>query len=212
MSTPILILGSSGSGKSRSLKRLVPQDTLLIQAHSKPLPFKAPGWKLFDMETKDGNIFVTDSSERIQKLMVGTKRKIIVIDDFQYVMANEFMRRSDERGYDKFTEIGRNAWNIMMLASSLPPDVRVYLLAHTDTNDAGIVKMKTIGRMLDEKITVEGLFTMVLRCIVRDGEHYFSTRNNGQDTVKTPEGMFNEELIENDLALVDNAVCEYYSI
>lgn len=212
MSTPVLILGESGSGKSAALRNLDPAKTLLIQALHKPLPFKNTDWKVFDPETKRGNIFVTDKATDILHLMNGTKRKVIVIDDFQYVMANEFMRRSDERGYDKFTEIGRNAWNILMAAGALAPDVRVYLLTHTDTNDMGRVKVKTIGKMLDEKITVEGMFTMVLRAVVRDKEHLFATENNGMDTVKAPMGMFDDEVIPNDLKLVDDAIVAYYEI
>lgn len=211
MSIPILIIGESGTGKSAALRNMPAEDTLLIQAIDKPLPFKGGGWRKFTPETK-GNIFVTDKAAEIQTLCMGTKRKSIVIDDFQYVMANEFMRRSDERGYDKFTEIGRNAWNILTMASNLPAGVRVYILSHSDTSESGRVKLKTIGRMLDEKITVEGMFTIVMRTIVRDGEHYFSTRNSGHDTVKTPIGLFDAELIDNDLALVDNAIRGYYDI
>lgn len=206
------MLGESGSGKSASLRNFDPTKTLLIQAIPKPMPFKNAQWKLFDKDTKQGNIFVTDKATDILMLMQGTKKKVIVIDDFQYVMANEFMRRSDERGYDKFTEIGRNAWNILCMAGALPPDVRVYILTHTDTNDAGRIKVKTIGKMLDEKITVEGMFTVVVRCVVRDGEFLFTTRNNGSDTVKTPMGLFDSEVIDNDLAAVDKAICEYYDI
>lgn len=212
MSTPILVLGESGSGKSASLRNMDTAKVLLIQAMHKPMPFRNAAWKPFDAATKQGNIFVNDKATDIMMLMQGTKKKIIVIDDFQYVMANEFMRRSDERGYDKFTEIGRNAWNILCMAGALPPDVRVYLLTHTETNDAGRVKVKTIGKMLDEKITVEGMFTMVLRCVVRDGDYLFSTRNNGSDTVKTPMGLFESEVIPNDLAAVDDALCKYYEI
>lgn len=211
MSIPILILGESGSGKSASLRNMNPEETLLVQSIDKPLPFKSEGWRKWTQDTK-GNIFVTDKASEIQALCMGTKRRIIVIDDFQYVMANEFMRRSEERGYDKFTEIGRNAWNILTMASSLPAGVRVYILSHTDTSESGRVKIKTIGRMLDEKITVEGMFTIVMRALVRDDDYLFSTRNNGHDTVKTPMGMFKESLIDNDLAAVDAAVRDYYNI
>lgn len=212
MSIPILILGESGAGKSASLRNLEASSTLLVQSIAKPLPFKSGDWQPFDAETKRGNIFVTDKAADQLALMKGTKRKRIIIDDFQYVMANEFMRRSEERGYDKFTEIGRNAWNILTMASGLAPDVRVYILAHTDTSDTGRIKMKTIGRMLDEKITVEGMFTIVMRAVVRDNEHLFTTQNSGSDTVKTPMGMFKDELIDNDLAMVDKTICEYYDI
>lgn len=213
MSTSVLILGKSGTGKSASLRNMPPADTLLIQVVRKPLPFKAKGWAYFDKtKNSDGNIIVTDHWETILKAMRGTRRKVIVIDDFQYVLANEYMRRTDERGYDKFTDIGRHAWELITAASDLPPDVRVYILAHTDTNDAGETKMKTIGKMLDEKITPEGLFTIVLRTYVADGHYQFTTRNNGSDSVKSPMGLFDADRIPNDLAEIDSAIVDYYGI
>lgn len=213
MSVPVLILGDSGSGKSASLRNMDPAKTLLLQAIRKPLPFEnARDWKHYDSEKKTGNVLVSDRSADIQAYMNATKKKVIVLDDFQYVMANEFMRRSDEKGYDKFTEIGRHAWDILTHANQLGEDVRVYVLAHVETNEIGRIKIKTIGKMLDEKITVEGMFTVVLRNIVRDGDYYFSTHNNGSDTVKSPMGMFKEDLIENDLAAVDKRIVEYYGL
>lgn len=213
MSTAVLILGKSGTGKSASLRNMPPADTLLIQVVRKPLPFKAKDWAYFDKtKNSDGNIIVTDHWETILKAMRGTRRKVIVIDDFQYVLANEYMRRTDERGYDKFTDIGRHAWELITAASDLPPDVRVYILAHTDTNDAGETKMKTIGKMLDEKITPEGLFTIVLRTYVADGHYQFTTRNNGSDSVKSPMGLFDADRIPNDLAEIDSAIVDYYGI
>lgn len=212
MSVPVLVLGGSGEGKSASMRNFKPEDTLLIQAIAKPLPFQNDAWKVFDGATKSGNIVVTDKSADITQLMQKTKRRIIVLDDFQYVMANEFMRRSEEKGYEKFTEIGRHAWNVCMLASQLDKDVRVYIMAHTETSDAGKVKIKTIGKMLDEKITVEGMFTIVLRAVVRDQDYLFATHNSGSDTTKSPMGMWKEDLIDNDLAAVDKRICEYYKL
>lgn len=213
MSTAVLILGKSGTGKSASMRELNPTNTLLIQVVRKPLPFKSGGWQRFDKkEAPDGNIIVTDHWETILKAMRGTRRKVIVIDDFQYVLANEYMRRTDERGYDKFTDIGRHAWELITAASDLPEDVRVYILAHSDTNDSGETKMKTIGKMLDEKITPEGLFTIVLRTHVTDGHYQFSTRNNGSDSVKAPMGLFDADKIPNNLAEVDAAITDYYGI
>lgn len=212
MSTAVMILGESGTGKTTALRHFSGDEALLIQVIKKPLPFKADGWSRFDKDNPKGNIFVSDNWQDVIKLMTKTRRKVIVIDDFQYLMANEFMRRSDERGFDKFTDIGKHAWEIFNAANQLPDDVRVYLLSHTQKDEQGHVKFKTIGKMLDEKITVEGLFTIVLRTTVDGRDHYFSTHNNGQDTVKSPLGLFDDDRIPNDLAAVDKAICEYYGI
>lgn len=212
MSIPVLILGDSGSGKSASLRNLNPAKTLLIQAVKKPLPFKATGWKVKTSLKSEGNIIQTDDPVAIERSMRALPHEIVVIDDWQYILANEFMRRSGEKGFDKFTEIGRHAWDILMAAADLAPHRRVYVLAHTQTDELGQVKVKTIGKLLDEKITPEGLFTIVLRTRVQDGRHFFATANSGSDPVKAPMGMFDEQLIDNDLAAVDEAVCEFYGI
>jgi hypothetical protein len=213
MSVATLIIGESGTGKTASLRNLDPADTLLIQPVRKPLPFRNPAWAYFDRETaRSGNIFVTDRSSEIIALMHRTARRVIVLDDFQYVLANEYMRRSEEKGYEKFSDIGRHAWDILTAAHSMPPDVRVYIIGHTQSDEVGRTKVKTIGKLLDEKIVVEGLFTIVLRTVVQNQRYLFSTRNNGSDTVKSPMGLFDEDLIENDLAAVDAAITEYYGL
>lgn len=213
MSYPALILGESGSGKSSSLKGLDPAETLLIQALAKPLPFSSAGWRPFD--GKEGSIFKTDSPTTIQQAIQAAPRlekSIVVIDDFQYVMANDFMRRSSEKGFDKFTEIGRAAWDVLMLAASQPEETRIYFLWHTETTPEGRIKAKTIGKMLDEKITIEGMFSIVLRCFLHESRHVFSTITNGADPVKTPVGMFPEAIIENSLSTVDQAICNFYGV
>lgn len=213
MSIATLIIGESGSGKSASLQHMAPTETLLIQAVSKPLPFKSKAWIRFDKDTaKTGNVFVSDSSDYIIKLMQGTKRKIIVVDDYQYVMANEYMRRTSETGFTKFTEIAKHTWDVFKAASELADDVRVYFLSHTQTDERGTVRIKTIGKMLDEKITIEGMFTIVLKTVVTDSDYLFSTKNNGADTVKSPIGMFDTERVPNDLLAVDTAIKNYYEI
>lgn len=208
MSTPILVLGESGTGKSTAYRNLDPAQTLLIQAIRKPLPFKRDGWGYWSQENKAGNIFATDHVSSIIELMQKTKRKIIVIDDYHYILSNELMRRYRETGYGKFSEIGYNGWNLINVASALAPDVRVYFLAHTMTGEDGITKLKTPGKLL-ETYTVEGMFSIVLRTAIRDGDYFFSTKNSGSDTVKTPIDMFKDELIPNDLALVDQAIRDY---
>jgi hypothetical protein len=212
MSIATLILGESGTGKTTSLRNLDPSRTLLIQSIRKPLPFKASGWKTRLSLKAEGNVIQTDTPETIEKILRQSPHEIVVLDDFQYVMANEFMRRSDERGFDKFTEIGRHAWDILNAATSLADHRRVYILSHTESDQSGKIKIKTIGKMLDEKITIEGMVTIVLRTHVSDGRFMFSTQNNGSDTTKSPMGMFADQLIDNDLKAVDDAICAYYEI
>jgi hypothetical protein len=211
MSIATMILGESGTGKSTALRNLDPASVLLIQAVSKPLPFRN-SWKPISKANPQGSVYVTDDSRKIVSAMQRTDRKIVVIDDFQYVLANEFMRRNSEKGYEKFNDIGRQAWDILNAASNLPPDVRVYILAHTATDETGKIRAKTIGRMLDDKITVEGLFTIVLRTAVINGQYLFSTLNSGFDTVKSPLGLFGAEHIDNDLQAVDVEICNYFEI
>lgn len=209
MSISTMILGQSGTGKSTSLRNMNPAETLLIQMVAKPLPFKNKEWK----SVRDGgNILVTNNSDSIVAAMNKTQRDVIIIDDLQYLLATEFMNRAHEKGYDKFTEMARHYYDVVMASTLLPNNKRVYLLSHTDQNELGQVKAKTIGKLLDEKITIEGLLTIVLRTHVINGQYVFSTKNNGSDTVKTPMGMFEDEHIENDLMLVDKSIKEYYEI
>ncbi|HGJ5858503.1 MAG TPA: ATP-binding protein [Arsenophonus nasoniae] len=216
MAIATLILGESGTGKSASLRFLNPEETLLIQALKKPLPFKSIQWRNWDQKDDTTSIFVSDCWQYIMKAIEKAssyRKKIVVIDDFQYLMANEFMRRSDEKSFDKFTEIGAHAWNVINAAVELSADVlRIYFLSHTEETPLGKIKMKTIGKMLDEKITVEGMFTIVLKTVVKDGQYLFSTQNSGYDTVKSPMGMFETPEIENDINAVDTAICDYYSL
>lgn len=217
MSTATMIIGESGTGKSTSLRNLNPEQTLLIQAVRKPLPFRSKDWKPATKENPSGSIFVTDNSEKIVEAMRRTSKEVIVLDDFQYVMANEFMRRvtDNETGnsaFAKYNEIARHAWDVLTAATALADNKRVYLLSHTSTDEFGKTKIKTIGKLLDEKIVMEGLVTIVLRTAVINDQYLFRTRNNGNDTVKSPIGLFDDETIPNDLAAVDAAICEFYGI
>jgi hypothetical protein len=212
-----MILGQSGTGKTTSLRNFDPAEVLLIQAVKKPLPFRGKGWSACTKENPKGSILVTDNAQTIVSAMQRTHKPIIVIDDFQYILANEFMRRvlDHEVGnaaFSKYNEIARNAWDILMTAGRLADETRVYILAHTQEDDHGHVKAKTIGKLLDEKITIEGLLTIVMRTAVINGQYLFSTQNSGSDTVKTPLDMFADEHIPNDLAAIDKIITDYYSL
>lgn len=213
MGYPVLIIGESGTGKSTALRNLDPQPSLLVQAIKKPLPFRSANWKLWDGEK--GSIIVTDNWEKMTQIArksAAQGKDRVIFDDYQYLLANEFMRRSDEKGYQKFTDIGRHAWEVIMAAQNTPCETRFYFLMHSDVSDTGMTKAKTIGKMLDDKITLEGMFTVVLRTQVIDGQYYFTTKNNGFDTVKSPLGLFEQDKIENDLDFVDKSICDYYGI
>lgn len=199
------VLGRSGTGKSYSMRNFKKDELGVVNVQGKILPFKGSG---------SIDIVNTDSSDDIFKTIkaMAKKYKIIVVDDFQYVMANEFMRRATERGYDKFTEIAKHAWDVADCVRTLPADVIVYVMCHTDTDQDGFEKLKTIGKLLDEKIVLEGMSTIVLKTAVSDGQYMFLTQNNGKDTVKSPEGMFPAYAIDNDLKYVDEKIRSYYEL
>jgi len=213
MGTTTIILGDSGTGKSCSIMNLDPGNTLLIQPIKKPLPFKSKEWK--DIKSEGGgNVYVTDSAQYIIAAIQKTQKEIIVIDDFQYIMANEFMRRvlDNETGnsaFQKYNEIAKNVWDILNAANSVV-NKRVYIMSHIQTDEAGRTKVKTIGKLLDEKIVIEGMVTIVLKTAVINDNYVFRTKNSGNDTVKSPVGLFDDETIPNDLAMVDKLIADYY--
>ena len=201
MAIPVLILGESGTGKSASLRNCKPESLKVINVANKPLPFK----------NKIESVSTDDYRKVVAELKLN-KKPIAVIDDAQYLMGNEFMRRATEKGYDKFTEIAQNFWQLVNVVKELPSDQIVYFLAHIERDANGNEKIKTIGKLLDEKITVEGMFTIVLKTNVTDGVYSFLTQNSGRDTVKSPIGMFPTFAIDNDLNYVDEKIRNYYEI
>lgn len=205
MAEKILIMGESGTGKSTSMRNLDPAITAIVNPVGKPLPFKGKFEKLNS---------VTDSGEIIEymKKQVKAGKKVIVVDDFQYILSIPYMNRIKEAGWDKWNDFGANYFEIVDVCKELPDDVMVYYMTHTETLDNGITTIKLIGKLLREKITIEGLFTIVLRTSVIDGKYYFLTQNSGKDTVKSPMGMFPAYAIDNDLRYVDEKIRNYYEI
>lgn len=202
MAIPVLILGESGTGKSASMRRCTPERFGVINVSRKPLPFKS--------EIKTIN---TDDYAKITGALKLAKMPSVVIDDSQYLMVNAFMRRTFEKGYDKYNEMANNHWNlIQFVISSLPDNMIVYFMSHIERDQQGNEKAKTIGRMIDQYVTLEGLFTIVFKTRVKDGKYTFVTHNSGSDTVKTPLGMFEDDEIDNDLVMVDDVIREYYGM
>jgi len=201
MAVLVMVYGHSGSGKSASLRNFDPEQVAVINVLGKPLPFRS------NMKT-----YITNDYGKIDVAIHSTKRKSIVIDDATYLMTGEFMRNAKVAGYQKFTDMAANFNTLLMRAKEMPDDVVVYFFGHSERDGDGGEKFKTIGKLLDEKVCVEGYFTIVLKTVVQDGRYLFSTRNDGMDTVKTPLGMFSDALIENDLAAVDKTIREYYNI
>ena len=202
MGIPVLVLGESGSGKTYAIKNMDPAKVGIFLVEKPRLPFK-----------KDFKTCQNAGYQIILKTLADAKLKQYVIDDSQYLLVNDFFDRAMETGYQKFTDMALSFRNLIhFIIRKVPDDVIVYLLHHTDTDANGKVKAKTIGRMLDEKLTVEGLFDIVLRTQVDADGHWFLTQSNGQDTVKTPEGMFADVKIPNDLAAVDKSIRAYYGM
>lgn len=212
MSYATLVLGESGTGKTCSLRNLDPKNTLLIQPVRKPLPFRSTGWKEIKQKGDGNNILVCSNPQAIINCMHASPFDVIVVDDWQYILALMYMAARNVKGFDKFTEIGGAGFDIAKAASELGENKRVYVLAHTTSDEFGNTRIKTLGKLLDDKIVVEGMFTTVLRTHVENGRYLFSTQNSGSDTVKSPMGMFSEQYIENDLAAIDRVICDYYGI
>lgn len=201
MGIPVLILGESGSGKSTSLRNFNPEDVGVFNVAGKPLPFR---------EGRNFKIVNNATYQKIAQAFEKPTKKVYVIDDSQYLMAFEFFDHARETGYQKFVNLGLNFQSLIrMCQKNLPEDTIVYFLQHTETTADGKTKCKTIGKMLDEKLTVEGLFSIVLLCDVLDKRHVFITQSDGTTTAKSPMGMF-PETIDNDLEYVDETIRDYY--
>ena len=209
MAEAVLVYGKSGTGKSTSLENFAEDEIFLINVIGKRLPFK----KNFKYTT------ITDDAEKIKRSLakVPDYIKVIVIDDAGYLMTNLFMygHSGDKSGgntFDLFNKIADSFWSLINTIKTLPDDKVVYLTMHEDTNDYGERKLRTIGKLLNEKVCIEGMCSVVLRSETMGGKYCFVTQNEGNDISKSPKGMFSDIRIPNDLKAVDTAIREYWGL
>jgi hypothetical protein len=203
MGISVLILGDSGTGKTTSLRNFQPGEVAIINVAKKPLPFRT---QLRPFNTNDYKV----AYEAVQGY-VRKGAKSIVLDDIQYLMTDEFMRRSSEIGYAKYTDMAVNYNSLFDLAPQLPDDVILYLMSHIERDELGHESPRTVGKLVHEKLCVEGKVTITLHTYVESGHYYFRTHSSGEgDITKSPLGMFEQDLIDNDLKAVDQIIREYY--
>jgi len=202
MGLPVLILGESGSGKTYSIKNFDPSEVGIFSVEKNRLPFK-----------KDFKVAKNATYQTLAAAFKNPQLKTYIIDDSQYLLVNEMFDKAKDKGYDKFTDIAVHFRDLIHhINKNIPDDVIVYFLHHTEIDsNTGRTKAKTVGKMLDQVLTVEGCFDIVLLCTVEGNEHYFITQSDGSNTLKSPEDMF-ERKIPNDLKLVDTAIREYYGL
>ena len=198
---PVLIIGQSGSGKSTSMRNFEEKELGVINVLGKPLPFKN--------SLKMAN---TDNYEEIKQIIANAKTPAIVVDDSNYLITNEFMRTSKDTGFQKYNDMGNHFWDLVNYTKDLEGNKIVYFFMHSETTEDGRVIPKTIGKMLNEKVCIEGMFTIVLRAMYDNGRYIFKTKTNGYDVCKTPLDMFEDEVIDNDLKKVDSVIRDYYGM
>jgi hypothetical protein len=218
MSEPVLLLGASGSGKSTAMRNLDPNKTFIVSIDGKRPPFSMKDWPKMTAENKGGSFYIP-KRENVYgtvkasiDIAVKEDKKIIIVDDSQFLLANTFFDRAEERGYDKFSQMGKNFWQFIEYLRDLPDDVTVYLLHHLEYSDQGAIKPKTIGKMLDQQGSVEGRFTICLLAEKVEDTHIIRSSMSSQPVIKAPMDMFKEKEMDNDLAIIDNEIREYYGM
>ena len=200
-SVPILLIGKSGSGKSTSLRNFTKDEVAVINVLGKPLPFKS--------DIKAPKI---DDYKNILNQIKLTKKPTIVIDDANYLITNDFMENASIKGYEKYNEMAKSYFELINGIKNIEGGKTVYLIMHEDTDEDGNIKPKTIGKLLDDKVNIQGMFTVCIRSVFENGQYIFKLKTNGQDCVKTPFGMFEQDTMENDLKAFDTVVREYYEL
>lgn len=205
MGMPVLIYGKSGSGKSRSMKFFGEEEILLINIEGKELPFR----NSFKYRCR------TDSTDTIIEQIKKMPCKTAVIDDAGYLMTHHFMNNHRQKkgnsSFDMYDDIADKMYFLVQrIKTEVPEDRIVYIVLHEDTNDMGDTKIRTIGRLIDNKVCLEGMVTICIRCMSDNGKHFFRTQTDGFDITKTPEGMFDENEIDNNLKFVDDTIRQFY--
>lgn len=208
MAKSVLILGRSGTGKSTSMRNFKDEDLAIVNVVGKELPFQS--------EFK--SVINTSDYAIIKQKIMNTQKKTIVIDDAGYLITKQFMDNHSKVGggnavFQLYNGMADQFWTLLdFIKNKVPADKIVYIIMHEDYDERGGVKPKTIGKLLDEKVCIEGLFTIVLRSCVNDGQYQFCTKNSSRDSVKTPMGMFDDEYVDNDLAMVNKRIRDYYKM
>lgn len=204
---PVLIIGKSGSGKSASLRNMPEKGTIVINVLGKPLPFRSK--------------LKTVQCDNYQKILAAISKggyQRYIIDDFGYLMTDQFMTALGAKGkgqdmYALYADIGLSLWDMIKALQRHPSQARVYMMMHEETDDFGNVKPRTLGKLVEQKVCLEGMVTICLRAVVdNNGQHVFLTQTSGLDVTKSPMGMFEQDQIDNDLNAVDAAIAEYYGI
>lgn len=209
MGIPVLVIGKSGSGKSASLRNFKSSEVGVINVMGKPMPFKGELKPYTTADYSKVTMAISTPSAKVSSF---------VIDDAGYLITHEFMSRHSSVGggnavFSLYNELADKFYTLVRSVLELPENKIVYFMMHEDKNDFGDIKPKTIGKLLDEKVCLEGLFTIVLRCVTNgQGQHVFVTQTSGFDVAKSPMGMFDQQEIDNDLKAVDAAIREYYNI
>lgn len=202
MGVAVMILGASGSGKSCSLRNFKKGEIGVFNIANKPLPFRS-----------DLDVVNSTNYEQIKAALRRNTMKAYAIDDSQYLMVFEEFNRVKEAGYSKFSDMAQNFYQLVQTAiRETSDDTIVYFLHHTDTDENGRIKAKTVGKMIDSKLTLEGLFPVVLLTGTDGSTYWFETQSDGYTTTKSPLGMFEEKRIDNDLKLVDDTIREYWGL
>ena len=207
----VLLMGASGSGKSTSLRNLPAEETAIINITNKPMPFRNKDNKkivcLKDIEAKDYD----ELYKKIIQAIKGTSKRIVVVDDSSYMMSFENFEKATNKGYDKFTTMAKNYYDLIKSAISCDGEKIVYIITHEEIDDVNqLYRPKTIGKMLSNQLVIEGLFSIVLRSVYKNGEYIFQTQNDGTSVCKSPMDLFEEKEMPNDLFEVDKLIREYY--